>query len=75
MLVNQACALLAGLEEEAADKWVDGWMDGWMDKTDDKWLSKDWEKSQAKGDVGSRYSWLSVNSSDSQRMKVTTVEV
>ena len=50
-------------------------MDGWMDKTDDKWLSKDWEKSQAKGDVGSRYSWLSVNSSDSQRMKVTTVEV
>lgn len=31
----------AGLEEEARDKWMDG-------QTDDKWLSKDWEQSQAR---------------------------
>lgn len=49
----------AGLEEEAADKWMDG-------QTDDKWLSKDWEQSQAKRDVGSRSGWLSVNSSERQ---------
>lgn len=57
----------AGLEEEAADKWMDG-------QPDDKWLSKDWEQSQAKGDVGSESGWQSVNSAERQRMKVTTVE-
>ena len=57
----------AGLEEEATDKRMDG-------QTDDKWLSKDWEQSQAKRDVGSGSGWLSVNSSERQRMKVTTVK-
>lgn len=72
MLVNQARDLLQAWRKREQ---INRWTDGWMDKTDDKWLSKDREQSQAKRDVGSGYSWLSVNSTDSQRMKVTTVEV
>lgn len=58
----------AGLEEEAVDKWTDG-------QTDDKWLSKDWEQSQARRDVREvDLLGRSVNSSERQRMKVTTVK-